>query len=72
MFLKAVEGGGAFKLANPTELSTELSMNQVDALSTIFSFIQLLVFSLQICIFLLRVALNPCLCFVYQHSCYLI
>ena len=36
MFLKAVEGG-TFKLANPTELSTELSVNQVDALSTIFS-----------------------------------
>ena len=54
--------GGTFKLANPTELSTELSVNQVDPLSTIFSFIQLLVFSLQI-YFL-------CLWFFYLHSCY--
>ena len=38
------KGGGAFKLVN----ATELSINQVDPLGTIFSFIQLLVFSLQI------------------------
>ena len=35
-------------VSNATELSTELSVNQVDPLGTIFSFIQLLVFSLQI------------------------
>ena len=40
--------GGTFKLANPTELSTELSVNQVDPLGTIFRFIQSLLFSLQI------------------------
>ena len=37
---------GTLKLAKPTELSTELSVNQVDSFRTIFSFIQLLVFSL--------------------------